>query len=324
MKKKHNLGLTVLMLLLIAVMMAIIFKREWIYDYYRGITYQPSAEMMRIREDLQLTGEGEFYFNASQPVLSGREEFNERCRSVADTEVAVLGCYANGDIFIYNITDEELDGIRELTTAHELLHAVWARMDENEQERLQQELKQVLNENKSDLGEELNTYLSDERQEELYVRAGTEIKKLPDSLEKHYAKYFKDQDLVVGFYKKYIKVFKEIEAEMDKLKKETEELGATINAKIADYKNRLSNLQAEVAEFNNCAAKAGCFASEGVFYARRAVLIARQNELGTMVDEINGMVNTYNEKVKQYNQYVTRTEKLNDTINSYSKPEVIE
>ena len=304
--------------------MAIVINKDWFYDYYRGLTYEPSAEMIDIRSKLQLTGEGEFLFNASQPVLSDRDEFNTVCRPNANTEIAVLGCYSEGDIFVYNITESELDGIRELTTAHELLHAVWARMGEKEQEGLRAALNQVLNENKDSLKEELDTYDDANRQEELYVRSGTEIKELPEVLETHFAKYFKNQDLVVSFYQKYIKVFREIEEEMDKIKSETEELGRQIKAKIDDYEKRWASLEAEVDEFNRCAEMAGCFASESVFYARRAVLVAAQGELDTMVDEINAMVNDYNSKIEIYNKDVTRTEQLNNTINSFSKPEVIE
>ena len=324
MRKQHTFRRMVLTLLFIVMVMAVIQSRDWIYDYYRGMSYTPSAEMSKIRDALKLTRKGEFFFNAAQPVLSDKDEFNAACRPEVNTETAVLGCYTEGDIFVYNITESELAGIREGTTAHELLHAVWARMSDKEKKYLEPALKQVYEENKDILKDELNTYNKDARQEELYVRAGTEVKKLPVSLENHFAKYFEDQDLVVSFYKKYIKVFNEIESEMDKLKSETEELGKTIDAKIAEYKNRLDSLKAEVDEFNNCAATIGCFANESVFYARRAVLLATQSELDGLVDEINALINDYNNKVEIYNQDVTRTEQLNRMINSYSEPEVIE
>ena len=38
-------------------------------------------------------------------------------------KTAVLGCYANREISIFNVTDQRLDGIREVTAAHEMLHA---------------------------------------------------------------------------------------------------------------------------------------------------------------------------------------------------------
>ena len=90
------------MVAIIAGLFLAIANREWIYDYFRGSSYEPVGEMARIREDLKLTDRGTFVFNATQPVLSGRESFNSTCRAT-DMEVAVLGCYTGGNIYIYNI-----------------------------------------------------------------------------------------------------------------------------------------------------------------------------------------------------------------------------
>ena len=51
-------------------------NRQWVYDFIRAKSYQPSSEMTKIRTSLDLTGRGEFLFNASQPELNTREEFN--------------------------------------------------------------------------------------------------------------------------------------------------------------------------------------------------------------------------------------------------------
>ena len=314
----------VVMVAIIAGLSLAIANREWIYDYFRGASYEPAGEMARIREDLQLTDKGQFVFNASQPVLSGRESFNNTCRSAVDTEVAVLGCYTGGNIYIYNIDSEELRGIRELTTAHELLHAVWSRMGEDEKTNLQGVLEQVYLDNTDILKSELDTYTEAERLEELYVRAGTEVANLPDVLEKHYAEVFKNQDLVVGYYDSYIKAFREIEAEMKVLEEEMSNLSAQINVKSTEYDNRVNQLNAEITNFNNCADTLGCFATEGEFYARRGVLMTEQDALSGLYEELNWLINEYNERVKKYNADITRGEQLNQLINSHAKTDEIE
>ena len=139
-KTKRNYCGWVILLVLAAIATIIVLNRAWIYDWFRGITYQPNAEMAGIRGKLNLTGRGEFLFNATQPELNEADAFNANCRQ-DESEVAVLGCYTAGNIYVYNITDAKLDGIRELTAAHELLHAVWARMDSTEKE----DLKPILN-----------------------------------------------------------------------------------------------------------------------------------------------------------------------------------
>ena len=68
----------VILLLVVALVALIVLNRDWIRDFWRGVTYRPSSVMAEIREDLDLTGHGEFLFNASQPVLSEKDDFNDR------------------------------------------------------------------------------------------------------------------------------------------------------------------------------------------------------------------------------------------------------
>ena len=294
---------------------------KWIYDWYLGVVYTPSVEMVTIREELGLTDEGKFIFNAAQPILSEAKEFNQNCRQ-EESETAVLGCYKNGNIYIYNITAAELDGIRELTTAHELLHAKWARMNEDERRGLIESLTHVFEDNQELLESEIEPYEVSERQEELYVRSGTEIKNLPEDLERHFAEIFKDQDAVVDFYEKYIAVFREIKVKMAGLLEETEALKEEIGVYTTSYERQANQLEADIVSFNSCAAVEGCFASEGEFYARRKQLVLKQGELEEMNDKINNLIDKYNEKVEEYNADVTESRKLQDMINSNTVPEI--
>ncbi len=320
MKKKNIVKWSVFLVILVGISLSVILNREWIFDFFRGISYQPSDMMADIRDKLQLTDRGNFLFKASRPSLSESDEFNAHCRQGGESEIAVLGCYTGGDIYIYNIEADELDGIRELTTAHELLHAVWARMSEEEKNELKVSLASVLNENQKYLGEEINTYDEASKQEELYVRAGTEIKDLPENLEKHYEAIFADQDLIVGFYDQYIAVFRRLELEMNGLKAEMGEIKTQIANKTAEYERRISQLEADIVSFNSCAKVAGCFASQGAFDQRRAALVSEQEALHGVYEGINVLVAEYNKKVEQYNDAVVYTEKLNTMINSSAKP----
>ena len=311
----------VVLIIVVGLIALVIIKREWICDFWRGVSYEPSDEIVRIREELDLADYGAFLFNASQPVLSSRDEFNEKCRFERDEEEAILGCYSDKDIYVYNITDKELDGVRECTMAHELLHAVWRRMNENEQSEYEDLLSLVYEQNKEFLKDELDVYGVHERAEELYVRAGTEVKSLPTELERHFATIFRDQDKVVSYYDKYISVFRELKAELDRLKAEMDELESTIKSKEADYAQRVAQLNAEIEEFNQCAETAGCFASQWIFNQRRNVLVNEQVALETLYEEISVLVNEYNLKVDKYNEDVLSSNKLNQMINSTTQVE---
>ena len=321
-KTKRSYCGWVILLVLVVIATIIVLNRAWIYDWFRGITYQPNAEMAGIRGKLNLTGRGEFLFNATQPELNEADAFNANCRQ-DESEVAVLGCYTAGNIYVYNITDAKLDGIRELTAAHELLHAVWARMGSKERENLRPILQQVYQNNLSVLKDDIETYADDEWIEEIFVRAGTEIKKLPDVLEEYYTEIFDDQDAIVDFYESYIAVFREIKMKMEGLASEIEVLRDSINVKMTEYENKVNQLEVDITRFNNCAETAGCFATEAEFYVQRNTLVARESEINLLNDEIDNMIDDYNLKVDEYNADALESRKLQNMINSKADIEEI-
>ena len=293
-----------------------------IKDIIIGMGYRPSGEMEEIREKLNLTGTGARIFNASLPELMEKTEFNHTCREI-ENESAILGCYSDDKIYIYNIVDNELPGIRELTSAHELLHAVYKRMSSGDKNKWNDILSQVYENNKKVMGEEIEMYPDDQRREEIYVRAGTEVKQLPEELEKHYAEVFKNQDAIVDFYESYIAVFREIEQKMDELLGQINRLGEEVSVKTADYENQVGELNKKVDEFNKCAETLNCFTSVSVFNRERAGLVAEQNSLSSLYDKIEELISKYNNLVTEYNENVLHGQALNMTINSSAKVEEV-
>ena len=303
------------------VAMVLVLNRATIYDYFRAISYKPSEEMAQIRDKLELTSDGLFLFNASQPELGNQDEFNEECSLTRDESMAVLGCYLDNSIYVYNVTQEELSGIREVTTAHELLHAAWSRISGGEKATITALLKDVLEQNSELIGDEIETYEDSEKIEELYVRAGTPITTLPLELEEHYAKFFKDQDKIVDYYDGYKKVFRDLMDEIERLDQEMQEIKAQYEAKEQEYEQRANALNAEIGEFNKCAETAGCFNSQWAFNQRRAALVGEQNALEALYGEIERLINEYNIRVEKYNQDALYNQKLNQIINSSVKVE---
>ena len=319
-KKNHKIFFVVCSLILMTIVAVVWLNFGVVKDFLVGLSYRPTSEMVEIRESLGLTGTGARIFNASLPELQEKQEFNLNCREV-ENESAILGCYRDDRIFVYNIVDEELPGIRELTAAHELLHAVYDRMSSEDRAKWRNELVAVYRENQDVLGDEIDLYGDSEKQEELYVRAGTEIASLPEVLEAHYAEIFEDQDKIVGYYNSYIRVFREIEAKLTSLYEEISDLNGEIETKVSEYEAGVLSLNSEISEFNTCANTADCFSSVYAFNRRRAELVARQNELSAAYDEIGALVAKYNEMIEEYNEYALHGQTLNMAINSSEKVE---
>lgn len=300
---------------LMAITAVITINFTTIKDFFTGLSYQPTEEMAQIRTSLNLTDKGNLIFNATMPELKEKQEFNSLCRGT-ETETAILGCYREDHVYVYNITDEELVGIRELTSAHELLHAVYHRLSAEEKQNLTDILVQVYQTNQDTLGEEIDLYQKEQKKEEIYVRTGTEIYDLPDELEKHYAKIFKDQNRIVDYYNSYISVFKEIEQTLANLLEKAQNLETTINEKTAAYESGAATLNQAVKEFNNCANTPNCFTSRWAFNNQRSALVARQNELTNLYNEINQLISDYNATAAEYNQNLLHGQALNMAINS--------
>jgi len=309
-------------LLIVALGFTVYHYRIDISDYLKAKNYVPSAEMSEIRSALGLTSKGERIFNASSPVLDSRDDFNRDCNS-SDPEIAVYGCYYLDTIYVYNINSPELAGIRESTTAHELLHAVWARLSESERNELIPLLDSAYADNKSSLDKTLETYDESERLDELYVRIGTQVKSLPAELEKHYSEIFSDQDKIVSFYDAYIAPFETYHEKIATLGSEMEAMKSDIDRKTADYESASAEFSTAVAEFNSCAATSGCF-TEATFSARRAELVATQTSLDARYNELSLLIDSYNKKVDEYNSNILNLNTLQNLANSNGKTESLE
>ncbi|MBR3177229.1 hypothetical protein IKF27_00275 [Candidatus Saccharibacteria bacterium] len=319
-QQKHYIKFLFILLALGGLATIIILNLQVLMDIFAGFGYSPSPAMSTIRTSLDLTGDGERIFNASHPVLNSKDEFNQACDSHKD-ETAVLGCYTNRQIHVYDVEAENLNGIKESTVAHELLHAVWSRLSEADKNQLKPKLEEVYQKSEQ-LKSELENYEEKDREDELHSRIGTEIKNLDDELEKHFAKYFKDQDKIVAYYDSYIKPFETLKKQIDELSKTLENLKKQIDEKTKEYQTRSEKLNQEISEFNNCASTLNCFATRGEFNTRRAELSAEQAAVNSLYDELDNTIKDYNAKVGEYNNSILKNRDLENLINSNKEVKV--
>lgn len=290
-------------------------------DWIRTIGYEPTTEITQLEDKVQFTDEGRSIFLATRPALEDNEAFNRDCSS-HNHDVSVLGCYTGGQIYIYNVESSELDGVKESTAAHEMLHAAWDRLTTAEQQKLTPLLNQVYGAHHDELASDLKNYDESEQLDELHSRIGTQIADLPEELETHYARYFKDQDAVVKFYDQYQAPFKQLQQQLDDLSKELESMKSDIDTRSQAYSTRAEAFQREVSEFNTCADTPDCYTT-AEFNAKRAELVTEQSALNTYYQQLSALVDSYNQKVDEYNGNVLRTQTLQNSINSNSTPATI-
>lgn len=310
----HEFGVAAV--LTVAILGVYFLGQQWaVQDWWKGLWFRPTEGVATIRDDLELTKSGQRILMATQPVLEGSEGFNTHCENMK-TEVSLLGCYTEGKIYVYEVTMAELVDSNKVTMAHELLHAAWARMSERERAEVTEMLRRVQEENAEWFEEELSAYAEEERLEEVYTRAGTKLRELPEELEEHYGKVFQNRQKIVGYYENYQAPFRRLQDENESLKTQIFKVKDEIEREKADYLAQAEGLDAEVAEFNACANTTGCFRSEGEFQARRGELEARRQALGQTREALNAKIEENNARVEVYQRNQRELGELGEAMNS--------
>jgi len=195
-KKYRLFGSVIGIISLVAVLLAtawVILNRQYVLDQLTVWSFTPSSAVASINQRSGFTEKGTFYFYTSKPEVAPASQFNNSCVRQEVTS-AILGCYSNKQIYIYDIPNNELDGVEEVTAAHETLHAVWDRLSRSEQESLTEVLQEAFSKiDDPELNERMAYYertQPGERYNELHSILATEFKNLGPTLEAHYAKYF--------------------------------------------------------------------------------------------------------------------------------------
>lgn len=284
----------------------------------RNIGYTPPVEVEALESGF--TNHAITLFHSARPQLEESVAFNEHCSS-HNANISVLGCYAGGNIYIYNIQSEELPGIRESTAAHEMLHVAWSHLSDLERMNLEPMLKEVY-EAHSEISARLEVYDTENQIDEIHSRIGTEISDLPEALESYYARYFKNQDEIAAKYESYAAPFRRLAAEIEELSAQIDQENTELTAAADKYYADVSELSTRFDGFNNCARTAGCFSSMSEYNKRRDTLLTAQAELEQTYNELNSRIKAYNKLVEEYNKNILKSKNLENTINSNSPPSV--
>jgi hypothetical protein len=244
-----------------------------------------------------MSEEGELIYRASTPEVEDDDDFNEHCSIEGG---AVLGCYFEGNVYVYAVTDERLAGTVEVTAAHEMLHAAYERLSPEERERVDALVEAAIAAIPEDdpVFEDLELYAPAQHADEWHSRLGTEFAELSPELEEHFARYFDDRAKVVELHAQATALFNELRAQIEALVEEIDALDPVLDARIAKYEAAIAAFNADVDSFNARAAN-GSFSSQQQFDAERAVLVSRGAALDAEGDALDAEIDHYNALVDE-------------------------
>lgn len=297
-------------------------NRDYVYDLYSYWQYQPTDAVSSIADRAALSDQGKFYLYASHAAINNAADFNLNCQRL-EAGNAVLGCYNTGRIYIYDVNSQELDGIKEVTAAHEMLHAAWARLSGSEKERLSALLETAYQANATDeLRQRMDYYGRNEAGEkynELHSIIGTEVASLDSELENYYSKYFTDRRQTVALFDKYNSVFVRLAAESEALHSELVTLESNISRLKNQYDSSVADLNQDIDAYET-RANNGDYSSRSEMMLIRDQLLARIDEVNAMYRQLSNQIALYNTKYDKYQELMVRSASLNTAIDSTLAP----
>lgn len=320
MRRASKVAANLAFVLICLIAVGAVFYWQQISDYVKVQSYEPSASIAQLADRSGMSDKGRFYFYVTSPRLDTADEFNEECRR-AEQGSPILGCYNQGSdtIHIYNIDNPELDGIKEVTAAHEMLHAAFARLSNSDIAKLTPQLEEAYNRLKTDdLTERMAYYERNapgSRINELHSIIGTEFSDIGPQLEEYYAKYFDNRQAVVALHQNYSQKFQAIENEITALTSRLEQLQVEINNMTDDYERRVQALNSRIEEFNQ-RATSGYFNSQSEFSQARAQLNQQIASLNGRRAEITWLIDQYNADVARLNQLGGKMNELQRGLDS--------
>jgi len=291
-------------------------NRQFIADRLAAWSFDAGPTITGYAQRSTMTDHAALIFEASRPTVDGTDGFDSVCGS-AEAGSGILGCYLPGtqSIVLFDVTDERLDGIEEVVASHEMLHAAWDRLGDDEKDRVAPLLAAEAEKLSGDAGfvarMELYAVLEPgEHTNELHSIIGTEVGVISPELESYYTRYFTDRQSLIALHTASNAVFVDLQARTDALSAELDTLRASIDSDYAGY----DTLNGDIARFNE-RADSGDFASNAQFQREKSALLARQSALGTLFTSAEQRVETFNAKVAELESLDAETRDLTTSLN---------
>jgi hypothetical protein len=297
----------------------LVLNHQAVFDWWRLNQYKPSPEVQQLADDDTMQGRGRQLFYISQPQIQASDAFNKSC-STQSEQTIVLGCYKAQQIYVYNVSDARLTGVKEVTAAHEMLHAAYERLSNSERDRVNTMLKPIIETMKDqrilDLIKIYNQQEPGELYNEMHSILGTEYATLTPELEDYYKQYFTDRSTIVGYAKQYQDVFTASQDKLDAYDKQLKSLKGQV-----DHNN--SDLKQQQAALDDLSRQLDQLRSSGQIQAyNQQVPVYNQQvgEFNALVEETKSLVAQYNNLVSERNNQATAQNDLYQSLDSTYQP----
>jgi hypothetical protein len=293
------------------------FKQDALFDAWRLRSYSPSAEVSHLADATTMTSGARRLFYVYRPVLEDKGSFNQHCSNSEQT--IVLGCYIEHQgIYLYDISDQRLNGVVEVTAAHEMLHAAYDRLSDKERKQIDGMTMQVA---ESLTDERLKSTIENYRKKdpsvvpnELHSILATEVRDLPPDLEAYYSRYFTDRKTVIDLADRYKQAFTERENQVKSIDAQLTALKAQIDALNDSLESQQKALQARHDDLQQKRSSGNAEEYNAAVPGYNQAVVA----YNTDVNKQKQLVTRYNNLVEQRNALATEENELIKALDSRS------
>lgn len=306
---------------LLAILLLVLTQWQRGLDWLKLRNYQPPAAIVEIVEQTTMTPAARHLFYINHPTLDDKAAFQQNCPDYEQT--IVLGCYRQGQrgIHVLKVTDPRLEGVEQVTAAHEMLHAAYDRLGSGERQQVNGWLRDYARDQLSDqrIKDTLKNYETTEPGEqdnEMYAIFGTEIAELPAELERHYSRFFRDRQAVVAFAANYQAAFTSRRQQIDDYDRRLADLKARIDRNTGELASRRDGLAASERQLENHqrSGDVGRYNAGVADYNQRVV------GFNGLLEQTKALIAEHNRLVAERNELATQTAELQQAIDSSVLP----
>lgn len=306
MKKFLRYFNVVLLFVLVGALIYGATNSRQILDYIALRNYDAPTKVVELANSTTMNDKTRNVFYVNKPRLQNKQEFKNSCTEQEQT--IVLGCYINNQgIYLLVVEDPRLSGILEVTAAHEVLHAMYERLSDEERQNVDNMTQEFFAKlDNPRIKTNVENYRSKDASivpNELHSILASEVRNLSPELESYYSKYFNNRKAIVDFSEKYEKTFTDIE---NQVKAYDVQLKA-LKSELDSQESQINNLNSQIEDERQ---KLDALAAQG-----------RIEEYNSGVEGFNSLIRTFNSIIRSRQ---ANAEEYNRIVDEYNKLALIE
>jgi len=311
---------TIALIVLLGLAVASLLGRQSLLDWWHLRGYSAPAVVSELATDDTMTTKARRLFYVNHPDITAGKAFTTNCPAGGEKTV-VLGCYVSNDagIYIYAVDDARLNGVEQVTAAHETLHAAYHRLSSGERKKVDAMLTSYYQHGLADqrIKETIAAYKKSEPNDvvnEMHSVFGTEVAKLPAPLEQYYKQYFTDRSKIAAYTAKYQGEFTSRQDQVATYDMQLKTLSVQITADEAQLNQQKAAIDSQNSQLQHERSSGQVAAyNSGVASYNQAV-----NSYNALLGSAKSLINQYNDIVDKRNAIALEEQQLAQELSANS------